>query len=345
MNNLVSYLQPIRRRLSVRFLIDRDADHRKSVFLAGTGRSGGGWIAETINQRNEYRYIFEPFHPKQAPWTKPFPARKYMRPDDDDPEFYALAQRIVTGRIRHPWTERFNTRFIVHQRLIKEDFGNLMMKWLHVRFPGMPLILLLRHPCAVALSYVTHGFQGAVGPLLDQKNLMEDFLHPYADEIRQARDTFERAIFLWCVETLVPLKQLRPDEVHVVFYENMVRDPEAEVGKLFAYLGKSAEGIDIDRLKRPSLTARKVSSAAWTGEDRVDAWRKKVTETERRRAQEIVARFGLDRIYGDGPMPNVQGACDVMNEGPRRRPVAASSDNTVVGRVISPAWSPNPESA
>ena len=108
MNSLASYLQPIRRRMSVRLLIDRDPDHRKSVFLAGTGRSGGGWIAETINQRNDYRYIFEPFHPKRVPWVKPFPARKYMRPDEDDPEFFALARKIVTGRIRHPWTERFN---------------------------------------------------------------------------------------------------------------------------------------------------------------------------------------------------------------------------------------------
>lgn len=344
MNNLVSYLQPLRRRMSVRFLIDRDADHRKSVFLAGTGRSGGGWIAETINQRNEYRYIFEPFHPKQVPWVKPFPARKYMRPDDEDPEFFALARRIVTGRIRHPWTERFNTRFIVNQRLIKEDFGNLMMKWLHVKFPGMPLILLLRHPCAVALSYVTHGFQGAVGPLLEQEKLVEDFLHPYADEIRQARDTFERAIFLWCVETLVPLKQLRPDEVHIVFYENMVREPETEVGKLFTYLGKKSEDIDIERLKRPSLTARKVSSAAWTGEDRVDAWRKKVTAAQRQRAQEIVARFGLDRIYGDGPMPLVQGAQEVMNEG-RWKPGALASPDAAVLRGMPPTWSPNAESA
>lgn len=344
MNSLASYLQPIRRRMSVRVLIDRDPDHRKSVFLAGTGRSGGGWIAETINQRNDYRYIFEPFHPKRVPWVKPFPARKYMRPDENDPEFFALARRIVTGRIRHPWTERFNRRFIVHQRLIKEDFGNLMMKWLHVNFEGMPLILLLRHPCAVALSYVTHGFQGAVAPLLEQEKLVEDFLQPYAEDIRRARDTFERAIFLWCVETLVPLKQLRPEDVHIVFYENMVREPASEVQKLFAYLGKEPQGIDIGKLKQPSLTARKASSAAWTGEDRVDAWRAKVTESQRQRAQEIVAQFGLDRIYGDAPMPRAEGALEVMNKGRWSRPATTASDASTRG-AMAPTWSPEAESA
>jgi hypothetical protein len=345
MNSLVSYLQPIRRRMGLRFVIDRDADHHKSVFLAGSSRSGGAWIAEAINQRNEYRYIFEPFHPKRVPWVKPFPARKYMRPDDEDPEFFALARRIVTGRIRHPWTERFNSRFITHQRLIKEDFANLMLKWLHVKFAGMPLILLLRHPCAVALSYVTHGFQGAVGPLLEQETLVADFLHPYADDIRHARDTFERAVFLWCVETLVPLKQLRPEDVHVVFYENVVRQPDTEVRQLFAYLGKSSDGIDLERLKRPSLTSRKASSAAWTGEDRVSAWCHKVTEAQRRRALEIVEQFGLDRIYSQEPIPRAEGATEIMNEGHGTRPAASPASGTASPRIMTPIWSPETESA
>jgi hypothetical protein len=140
----------------------------------------------------------------------------------------------------------------------------------------------------------------------------------------------------------VPLKQLRPGEVHIVFYENMVREPEAEVHKLLTYLGKNPEGIDIDRLKRPSLTARKVSSAAWTGEDRVDAWRRKVTQAQRQRAQEIVARFGLNGIYGDEPMPNVQGAYDVMNEGRWRQSTASDA---AMRRVMPATWSPETESA
>ncbi|HZM95343.1 MAG TPA: hypothetical protein VFB92_18065 [Vicinamibacterales bacterium] len=72
MINLAATLQPIRRRIGQRLVIDRDADHRKSIFLAGTGRGGGTWLSEIINQNNEYRLVFEPFHPKRAPWMKPF---------------------------------------------------------------------------------------------------------------------------------------------------------------------------------------------------------------------------------------------------------------------------------
>jgi hypothetical protein len=237
----------------------------------------------------------------------------YMRPDENDPAFLELAQKIIEGRIRHPWTERFNRRFVAHQRLIKEDYGNLMMKWLHVNFPGMPLILLLRHPCAVAASFVAHNYKGAVMPLLDKEKLVEDFLHPYVDTIRKAQDTFERTIFLWCVETLVPLRQCRPDELYVVFYENLVQQPESEVGKLFSFLGKSMDGFDFEKLKVPSLTSRRNGSAVWTGADRVNSWRKKVSEKQRQWTLETLALFGLDRIYSDDAMPRVEGALEIMN--------------------------------
>jgi hypothetical protein len=174
---------------------------------------------------------------------------------------------------------------------------------------------LLRHPCAVAVSYVTHNFRGAVMPLLGQEKLVEDFLHPYVDEIRRAKDTFEKTLFLWCVETLVPLSQCQPGEMHVVFFENLVRHPEFEVGRLFSYLGKSVDGLNIEKLQRPSLTARRASSAAWTGADRVDDWKNKVSSAQRQRALEILTLFGLDCIYTDASMPRMEGALEIMQGG------------------------------
>ena len=317
MTSLTTYLQPIRRRMGLRLVIDRDSDHRKSILIAGTGRSGGTWLCDILNQRNEYRLVFEPFHPKRAPWMKPFGERVYLRPDDEDPEFLEVARSIVTGRVRHAWTERFNRRFVAHQRLIKEDYANLMLKWLHVNFPGMPLVLLLRHPCAVALSFVTHDYKGAVMPLLEQTKLVEDFLHPWVDEIRKARDVFERTLFLWCVEALVPLRQFRPGEVHVVFFENLVRSPESEVARLHSHLGKGSDALrlDLEKLRVPSLTARRASSAVWTGADPVESWRSKLSDAQRRRALEILERFGLDAIYTDASMPREEGVLEIMNAG------------------------------
>jgi hypothetical protein len=317
MGSLASYLQPLRRRVGVRFVIDRDADHRRSVLVAGTGRSGGTWLCDILNQRNEYRLVFEPFHPKRAPWMKPFGERPYLRPEEEDPAFLELARSVVTGRVRHAWTERFNRRLLAHRRLIKADYANLMLKWLHVNFPGMPVVLLLRHPCAVALSFVTHGYRGAVMPLLEREKLVEDFLHPFVHEMRRARDVFERTLFLWCVEAMVPLRQFRPGEVHVVFFENLVRSPQAEVARLLAHVGRSPDDLplDLEKLKTPSLTARRSSSAVWTGADPVESWRSKVSEAQRRRAVEILSLFGLDALYTDAPLPRPEGVDEIMGAG------------------------------
>jgi hypothetical protein len=317
MASLTTWLQPVRRRMGLRLVIDRAADHRRSVLVAGTGRSGGTWLCDILNQRNEYRLVFEPFHPKRAPWMKPFGERVYLRADDEDPEFLELARSIVTGRVRHAWTERFNRRFVAQRRLIKEDYANLMLEWLHANFPGMPLVLLLRHPCAVALSFATHQYKGAVMPLLERPKLVEDFLHPYVGEIRKARDVFERTLFLWCVETLVPLRRLRPESIHVTFFENLVRSPESEIARLLPHLGRSPDDLplDLEKLRTPSLTARRGSSAVWTGADPVESWRSKVSDAQRRRAHEILSLFGLDAIYTDASMPRPEGVLEIMNSG------------------------------
>ena len=147
-------------------------------------------------------------------------------------------------------------------------------------------------------------------------SLWETRRFPWTDAIREAPDTFERTMFLWCVETLVPLRQFQPGEVHVVFFENLVRQPEAEVARLFAHLGKSTDHFDLEKLKVPSLTARRASSAVWTGADPVDAWKDKVSPDQRRRALEILTWFGLDRIYSEESMPRMEGVLEIMKSGP-----------------------------
>jgi hypothetical protein len=45
---------------------------------------------------------------------------------------------------------------------------------------------------------------------------------------------------------------------------------------------------------------------------RVDGWRTRVSAHQLERAGEILALFGLDRIYGKGPMPDPSGAHALM---------------------------------
>lgn len=302
-NRIGWWWTPIKRRLGIRFVRDTAPDPERAIFLAGTARSGTTWVSELINHRNQYRYIFEPFYARKIPRLAAFGGRRYLRPTDDDPELLALAEHVLSGRIRHPWTERFNHRLVADRRLIKDIRANLFLKWLHRHFPGMPIVLVLRHPFAVALSYEKHGWRGSVESLLAQPALLEDHLQSYVEVIAEARDAFERAVCIWCVETLVPLKQFRPGELHITVYEQLLHDPEVEVARLFAFLGMTYDETALRVVRRPSLTSRRDSAIA-TGQDPAQSWKHRVTGERLERASEIVRRFGLDRLYSGTAAPS-----------------------------------------
>jgi hypothetical protein len=71
----------------------------------------------------------------------------------------------------------------------------------------MPIILLLRHPCAVVASRLALGWKDNLFETMEQEDLVEDFLLPMETRIRAASDGFERHLFLWCIDNYVPLRQ------------------------------------------------------------------------------------------------------------------------------------------
>ena len=187
-------------RLLGGFYVDLGRDHRDSVFLAGSGRGGTTWVSEIINYRGEYRYVFEPFHPGKVDLCKNFRSKQYLRPDDGREEYLGPARKVLTGGLRSRWTDRFHRKFIARRRLIKDIRANLLLGWMRANFPGMPIILLLRHPCAVVASRLALGWKDNLCETMEQGELVEDFLHPMEPEIRGARGVFERHLFLWCIE-------------------------------------------------------------------------------------------------------------------------------------------------
>ena len=278
-------------------------DHRNSVFLAGSGRSGTTWVAGVINHRNGYRLVFEPFHPGKVGICREFRRKQYLRPDDRREAYLGPARRILTGGLRSLWTDRFNRKLVARRRLIKDIRANLLLGWMRANFPGMPIVLLLRHPCAVVASRLALGWRDNLDETMEQKELAEDFLLPVEAEIRAARGDFERHLFLWCIDNYVPLQQFVEGEIHLAFYENLLANPEEELKSLFGFLGEDLDDRVYGRMARPSPLSRDDAPPP-----SVDGWRTRVGARQRKRAGEILALFGLDRIYDGGPMPNPSGA-------------------------------------
>jgi sulfotransferase family protein len=294
--------------------IDPGGDYRSTTFLAGSGRGGTTWIAELINYNNDYRFIFEPFVARHVALARPFRNRQYMRPDDDRPEYLEPARQIVSGQLRNGWSDYYNRRVVARRRLIKEIRANLFLKWLHGHFPGMPIVLLLRHPMAVASSRVYFKWNDDLDDFLLQDQLMADHLEPYRDVIKAVRDPFDKHILQWCVENSVPLRQFARGEIHLAFYENFSADPRAEIGRLFDYLKKPVIDGVFDRIGKPSSqTWRKPGQPKPVKSD-PDAWRRHVPMDRQLAALEILKRFGLDAIYSTEPFPNVTAAYGMLRK-------------------------------
>jgi hypothetical protein len=301
------------RRLRGQLYIDRGPDQRKTVFLAGSGRSGTTWLADIVNYRNDYRYIHEPFHRHQVRICRAFGYRQYLRPDVRDSLFVDPARRILTGRLRSLWADQYNRTALPRRRFVKEVRANLFLKWLHVSFPEVPIVLLLRHPCAVASSRLKVDWSGGADlrQFLKQPDLMHDHLEQYRDVLEETDDLFERMIVFWCVENLVPLRQLGRGEVHVLFYESLCVDTESEIRRLFAFLGMPFEPAVLEGAGRPSQATRR-DSAVVSGGSLVEGWRTHISTDQVTRATDILERFGLDRLYAGESMPVLPAADEAL---------------------------------
>jgi adenylylsulfate kinase len=61
----------------------------------------------------------------------------------------------------------------------------------------------------------------------------------------------------------------------------------------------------------PSELTRK-DSAIITGDSLIDGWRKYITNEQIRRTVDILNIFGLDKIYSEESMPNIETACKIL---------------------------------
>ena len=150
---LVRYLYNL--RFLVRLInVDLNDDYRNTVILSGTGRSGTTWVANLLNYDNDYRYMFEPFNHSMLNIIKKEEELPYLRPTNIDPRIYGLVKKVLSGRIKSSWINKYNRKLIARKRLVKEIHMNLTLKWIKLNFPEIPIILLLRHPFAVAYSKI-----------------------------------------------------------------------------------------------------------------------------------------------------------------------------------------------
>jgi hypothetical protein len=248
--------------------------------------------------------MFEPFNPRTVKAYSQYEYFQYMRPEGHDEALRDYCRCVLTGRIRDAWIDRSVDVLRPSCRIVKDIRANLMLRWLHLQFPEVPLLLLIRHPCAVVASRMKLGWatDSDIGSFTRQPDLVRDFLAERMDAIESARTEEAKHAVIWCVSNLVPLVQFSGIGLTVVHYEHLCVRPQAEFARVFACLGTGYRNSVFDELAVPSMTTR-TGSAVVTGGDRLADWSKDLSARQVRNVLEVVERFGLSHLYGESAMP------------------------------------------
>jgi hypothetical protein len=288
--------------------------YQEAVWLIGDGRSGTTWVSSLINHRRHYREMFEPFHPRVLGGG--LVLNRYLRPDEEDEAFREVAARVFSGRLTHPRVDADAPVALYRGLLIKDIFANLFACWAGRRFPQLRIVLLLRHPFAVAASKLhKRKWLWTVDPmdLLNQRDLYEDYLRPHEALIRDVSaggDYIAKQVLIWAILNYVPLLQFRAaqsrDQLRVVFYEDLCARPDEEVSRVLRHIrrrgGDDSVAIDARIVARPSRVTHS-ASALKTGASPVDSWSRELTPAQIDQGLATLAAFGLDALYSADPMP------------------------------------------
>jgi hypothetical protein len=287
-----------------RLYVDRNPDLRRSIFVAGTARSGTTWLADIIASQVKCRILFEPFQSELVRDFRAYNYFQYMHPAQDDEYLYAFANRIMTGQIRNRWIDHENEQIFPKFRLIKEIRANLFLRWLHERFPTVPLLFIIRHPCAVVLSrlQLKWATDSDIASFLRQPNLISDFLSDKLEFIKQAKYEEEKHAIIWSISNLVPITQFKGNNLKIVYYENLITQPDKELRAIFNYLNQPYKRSVIEQSKLPSLTTKR-TSAVVTGKNKISNWEKMLSNEQINRVLNVVDVFGLSHLYSNEVTP------------------------------------------
>lgn len=291
---------------ALRGMLHLDAhDLSGTVLLAGSGRSGTTWMSQIINHANTYRDLFEPLHPQHVKQVAHWPEMRYLPVNQGNSKIAGVIESLLAGRVRSRWTDVYNRKHFASQRLVKAIRTNLMLGHIRAAHPQVKLLFAMRHPCAVAHSRAKLRWDTHLKELLAQPDLMRDHLEPFRETIERAEhsdDTWAKHLAMWCIENVVPLRELRASDAHLLRYEDLCTNFDRQVAKLFGFLDQPIP-VGIEQAARQRSAHFRRDSAILRGGDLVGDWQRHVDSKQIDAMLDMLSCFGLSHLYNENPTP------------------------------------------
>jgi hypothetical protein len=301
------------------------------ILVTGCHRSGTTWLGSLLAASPRIGYIGEVFnldHPMPGACAARFPhwymhlsgenGRPYVRPLERTLGFrfdWADAGRALRTPRRLYRLPANAVHFRASRRrrlrpLLKDPIAFFSAEWLARTF-GMRVVVMVRHPGAVAASLKRLGYRFDFREFLGQPALMRDHLEPYRAEIEafaaEPRPIVEQAGLIWrCVYgTAARLREAHP-EWQFVRHEDLSLRPREELEPICERLGIPFGEAIAARIAETTAAANPTEAPGRLAHQlrrnsaaNVDAWRSRLDAQEVARLREVVGPE-LAAFYDDG---------------------------------------------
>lgn len=283
---------------------DLPVDQAKLV--VGTGRSGTTWLMEVLGSDPRTLPVFEPLHGWRTPASelRSIGGFHALGREDHHPELETYLRRVFRGRMLNRWAVRDAS---VRQILGAERAVAKMIRmcaavgWFEATFPHIPVVAVVRHPCAVVAS-----MERAEG----RWELPPSFLRDYAraalggdaDDLiaEDEDDDLVRYATLWAIDNAALIRGSSPGRTLIVGFEELLASPRVQLERVAAHLGLD---LDLDRvdLTRASSTTGRAGQVP--DPDQLGRWRNRLDDRQIARTIAIAERAGAVGISPD-PLPD-----------------------------------------
>jgi hypothetical protein len=285
------------------------------IFVLGDGRSGTTWIAAVLNFDGRYLNFFEPFHGQRIlglPDKRIYPTGAELGVATSgafDFKKYVKGSKIFAGQEKP-------TGLALSGCLIKDVTGHLILS--RIKDSRRKDLMVIRHPFSVALSKEGYGKWHSPQDLqrLISHSAEVEKLYDICKAKKLLGSRFLEYVLVWCLLHRSALSEIENCEKSVLFYEEMLLEPEASFKSLFDRLelgevfNANREKIMHAVIKRSRTTS--VSSRIEASLTKAQPWLELKSGLEINNAYGILKVFGLWDIYGKKSVPQISTA-DLAN--------------------------------
>lgn len=233
---------------------------KRPILVTGTHRSGSTWVGQMLSKARETGYIHEPFNLAIRMGT----ARdvfdcwfQYVGIENED-----VFRDVIAAVLAFQYPLRNNLRKVttIHEGLkllkdqslfwqyqlrgvrpvIKDPIAFFAAEWMAQYF-DLSVVVLIRHPAAFYSSLKLMNWQFDFEHLWRQPLLMERYLSPFADDIRdhavKKKSLLSQAVLFWnCIHRTILLYQKQHPDWQFVRHEDLSYAPTDGFRKLYSTL-------------------------------------------------------------------------------------------------------------